>query len=323
MCTAITFSAEAHYFGRNLDIEHLYGECVTVIPRNFEIKYRFAEPSARHLAIIGMATVVSGIPLLYDGTNEAGLSIAGLNFSGYAKYNEPRAGAINIAGFELPLWVLASCKSTDDARALIEKTNITSTPFNEKLPSAKLHWIISDKSKSITLELTDEGTEIFDNPIGVMANDPPFDFHITGLRRYLNLTPHEVTSRFSDSSQLKPITRGTGAIGLPGDFTSHSRFVRAAFIKLNAKAPEGEARSVEQFFRILDAVSVPDGAVRLDGGNERTEYSSCCNTDEGIYYYKTYDNSRIRAVRMRSERLDADKLFTYPIAEDAKFEFKN
>ncbi len=323
MCTAISYNSTHHYFGRTLDIEHLYGESVTVIPRSFKIKYRYAGEDKRHYAIIGMATVVDNFPLLYDGTNECGLSIAGLNFSGNARFCAPCEGKSNIAGFELPLLILARCKSTDEAVALLNNAVITDDAFNEKLKSAKLHWMISDRCRTVTLEVTECGMRIFENEVGVMTNDPPFDFHMTNLRRYVNLTADEVMNTFSDSISLTPNSRGAGAIGLPGDYSSASRFVRAAFVKTNSKKHNNECEDVEQFFRILDSVSVPDGCVRLGEAVERTEYTSCCDTDNGIYYYKTYENSRIRAVKMKNENLDADTLFCYSIKEAASFDCKN
>ncbi len=322
MCTAISFTSGSHCFGRTLDIEHLYGEAVTVIPRSFKIDYSYGGANDSHYAIIGMATVADGYPLLYDGTNEMGLSIAGLNFSGNAILQEEDSAKRCIAGYELPLVLLAECKSTDEATALIEGAVITGKGF-KGFGAAKLHWMICDKKRAVVLEITSGGMRIHENTVGVMANDPPFDFHMTNLRRYMHLTADEITSSFADGVELTPNSRGAGAIGLPGDYTSESRFVRAAFVKANAKKAISEVATVEQFFHILESVSVPDGCVRLAKANERTEYISCCNTDEGIYYYKTYGNSRIRAVKLHGERLDSELLVSYPIAEDTDFLYKN
>ncbi len=322
MCTAISYISNDHYFGRTLDVEHLYGEYITVIPRNFQINFRHMETDKKHHAIIGMSTVVSGYPLLYDGVNEYGLCVAGLNFSGSADFPESTDTNTSITSFELPLLLLAKCKSTDEAVDILEKSVIICEDFNDKLGSAKLHWIVCDDRRCVTVEVLEKSVKIYENELGVMTNDPPFDYHIKNIRHYVHLSAKNITSRFWGGADIKANSRGAGSLGLPGDFTSESRFVRAAFVKANAKKCEGEGASVEQFFHILDSVSVPDGCVRLNGAFERTEYTSCCNATRGIYYYKTYENSRIRAVDMHQCRLDGNSLFTYPINEPTEFLYK-
>ena len=175
MCTAVTYKTNDFYFGRTLDYEYSYMEEVTITPRNYPFKFKEKETINNHYAIIGMAYVAEEYPLYYDAINEKGLGIAGLNFVGNAYYNEPVEGKDNIAQFEFIPWILSQCATIEDAKKLIKKINLTNIPFNEQLPLAQLHWIIADKNEAITVEAVEEGIKIYENPVGVLTNNPPFD----------------------------------------------------------------------------------------------------------------------------------------------------
>lgn len=312
MCTAITFNSHAHYFGRNLDLERTYGESVTVTPRRFPFHFRKLPVLNSHFAMIGTSALIDGYPLYYEATNEFGLSIAGLNFVGNAKYGDEESGKINLAQFEFIPYILGLCKTVTDVNALIEKICLIPIPFNSELPVPELHWLIADKDSSITVESMSGGIRVYENPVGVLTNNPPFDFHMTNLNNYINLTSAEATNRFSDKVGLDIYSRGMGGIGLPGDLSSASRFVRATFVKSNSVMPEGEDEAVGQFFHILGSVEQQEGCVSVGELYERTQYSSCCNTDSGDYYYRTYSNSQICKVSLRSVDLDATSLYAYP-----------
>ena len=313
MCTSISFKTNDHYFGRNLDLEYSYKEAVTITPRNFNFFFRDVKTLKTHYAIIGMATVANGYPLYYDAANEFGLGVAGLNFPGNAVYLPPTVGKDNVAPFELIPWILAQCKNVCEARKLIQRINITDIPFNNDYPLTPLHWMVSDADESIVIEPTFGGVQIYDNPVGVFTNNPIFPFQMHNLCNYLNITNQSPTNRFSDKIDLEPYSRGMGGIGLPGDLSSSSRFVRACFTKLNSVCNDDEHSSVNQFFHILDSVSQTRGCCMVDDGYEITMYSSCCNTTRGIYYYKTYENSQITAVFLNKENLDNMDLIQYPI----------
>ena len=323
MCTALTYTGYNTYFGRNLDLTHLYDEAVTILPRNFPLHFRKEENLENHYAIIGMSTIINNYPLFYDATNEYGLSMAGLNFVGNAVYHDFEYGQKNLCTFEIIPYLLATCKTVEEAMISIENLNIISTPFDEKTPNAMLHWIISDKVESMTIESMADGIRIYRNPLGILTNNPPFDYHLTNLNNYLNLTPDEPKNHFSKDLHLEPYSGGMGAIGMPGDLSSSSRFVRASFTKMNSPKMRNEERSVAQFFHILGAVEMCEGSIRSGRKNERTQYTSCTNIHDGIYYYRTYNNSRITAVRMRNENLDSSKLICYPIRHGQDICFEN
>ena len=189
MCTAATYKTKDFYFGRTLDYEFSYGDEVTITPRNFEFKFREVDDIKSHYAIIGMAFVTEDYPLYYDAINEKGLAIAGLNFVGNAHYKEKQEGKDNVAQFELIPWILSQCSNVNQARNLIEKMNVLNTPFSDKLPLASLHWIISDSTQSITVESVIDGIKIYDNPVGVLTNNPSFDKQMFALNNYMYLSP--------------------------------------------------------------------------------------------------------------------------------------
>ena len=324
MCTAATYKTKDFYFGRTLDYDFSYNEEIVITPRNYNFEFRNMGSLQSHYAIIGMAYVQEEFPLYYDATNEKGLSMAGLNFVGNAVYKEKIKGKENIAQFEFVSWVLSKCKSVYEAKKLIENINITNEPFSPQLPVSSLHWIIADREECIVLESVEEGIKVYDNPVGVLTNNPPFPKQLLNLNNYMALSNKDPENTFSKTLNLKTYSRGMGAIGLPGDLSSMSRFVRVAFVKSNSISKEDESSSVSQFFHILGSVDQQRGCCQVENGEyEITIYASCCNTDKGIYYYKTYDNHSISAVDMHRENLEGENLIKYPLIKDLKINIQN
>ena len=313
MCTAITFHTNDHYFGRNLDLEYHYQETVTITPRNYPLPFRHLPTISKHYALIGMATVDCNYPLYYDATNEKGLSMAGLYFPGNAVYLPINRNTDNVAPFEFIPWVLSQCENIAQVKSLLKRVNLADIPYSASYPQSPLHWIISDRENSVVIEPRKNGMEIFDNPIGVLTNNPPFDYHLHNLSNYLNLTADEPTNRFAPNYKIEAYSNGMGGIGLPGDLSSASRFIRAAFTKLNSVCDSSELSSVSQFFHILGAVYQHRGCVKINDAYEKTIYTSCCNIDKGIYYYTTYENSQITAVKLENADLEADNLAIFPL----------
>ncbi|MEE0954392.1 MAG: choloylglycine hydrolase [Eubacterium sp.] len=324
MCTAATYVTKDHYFGRNLDLEYSYHEQVTVVPRKFPFKFRNGVCQDDHYAMIGMAFVAGGYPLFYDGINEKGLGIAGLNFPDNCVFNDPAEGKDNVASFELIPWILGTCESIADARKLLDRINITNEAFSPQLPPNPLHWMISDKEKQIVVEQTASGLHVYDDPVGVMTNNPTFDIQMTMLANYRNVTPDQGGTRFADGLDLHAYSRGMGGIGIPGDLSSASRFAKVAFTRMNSRSDDSESASVSQFFHILGSVEQQRGLCHLGGDKyEITIYSSCANQDKGIYYYTTYENSQITAVDMHKENLDGDQLAAYELVEGQQIRYQN
>jgi choloylglycine hydrolase len=323
MCTAITYSTKDHYFGRNLDLEHSYRTAVTITPRNYPLHFRRLADQEQHFAIIGMALVEGNYPLYFDATNEHGLSMAGLNFPGNAVYHPEKNNAYNVTPYELIPWILGQCRNVQEARLLLDKANILNIPFSAEYPLSPLHWILSDSNASVTIESMSDGLHVFANSVGVLTNNPPFDYHMHNLTNYLNVTSQEASNRFSEALDLHPCSRGAGSIGLPGDLSSPSRFIRAVFTKFNSISKDSESASVSQFFHILDSVAQTQGCAKVGNLYEKTLYSSCCNTTKCIYYYTTYENRQITGIRMHSEDLNGNTLICYCLRTDQQFRMDN
>lgn len=316
MCTSISYKNKDHYFGRNLDYEFSYNETVTVTPRNYPLVFRKVDALTSHYAMIGMAFVQNNYPLYYDATNEKGLSMAGLNFPKYAEYKPFTPGKDNVTPFEFIPWILGQCATVAEARVLLTKINLLDENFSAELPLSPLHWMISDDKASIVVESTHDKLTVYDNPVNVMTNSPTFDFHLLNLSHYMGVTREIANNRFAEKLDLTAYSRGAGGFGLPGDLSSASRFVRAAFVLNNSITDENEKSSVNQFFHILGSVAQQKGCCAVDHGYEYTIYSSCCNTTKGIYYYTTYENSQITAVDMRKTNLDGTELTSYKLVTD-------
>ncbi len=324
MCTAVTYKTKNFYFGRTLDYEFSYNEEIIIMPRNYQLNFRNGKIIKNHYAIIGMAYAADNYPLYYDAVNEKGVGMAGLNFVGNAYYNETEDGKDNIAQFEFIPWILSQCSTTKEARSLIEKINLLNVSFNENLQLAQLHWIISDKEESITIEAVKDGIKIYDNPVGILTNNPTFDKQLFSLNNYINISNKSPQNKFAKNLSLNQYSRGMGAIGLPGDLSSQSRFVRATFVKMNSVSEKDENSSVSQFFHILNSVDQQRGCCQLDNGKyEITIYTSCCNATKGIYYYTTYDNHQIAAVDMNKENLEESKLVRYPLIKGEHINYQN
>ena len=324
MCTAVSYKTKDFYFGRTLDYESTFPTHITVTPRRFPLKFRHGGTMSVHHALIGMAYVVGDYPLYYDGMNEKGLCMAGLNFVGNAVYRSPAPEGDNICQFEFIPWILGQCATVAEARILLSRIRLTDTPFSKELPVSDLHWMIADRQESVTVESVSDGVMVYDNPVGVLTNNPPFPEQLFRLNDYMHLSPAEPRNQFSDKLSLRPYSRGMGAMGLPGDLSSPSRFVRAAFIKMNSISGDTETESVGQFFHILGSVEQPVGCCLVgDGEYERTIYTSCCSADRGIYYYTTYENPAITAVDMTQEDLDGVNLVRYPMLGEMRIVLQN
>lgn len=309
MCTCMTYNNGDFYFGRNLDLDCSFGETVLITPRNFPLDFRHTASVDRHYAMIGMASENPAFPLYAEAVNEKGLAMAGLNFPDNACYREASGNGLEIASFEMIAWFLGKCASVDEAEQYLCRLCVVDTAFSEQMPPAPLHWMLADQNRCVVIEAVRDGLKVYDNPVGVLTNNPSFDFHLLNLNNYMNLTAGHPENRFADGVALRPFAQGMGAVGLPGDASSVSRFVRAAFLKWNSVSDRTEEANISQLFHILDAVAMVRGSVVTDQGTyDITTYSCCVNARTGVYYYKTYDDSRIRSAALCSSDLECEQL---------------
>lgn len=314
MCTAAVYTTKSGYFGRTLDYEFSYGEEVAAMPRRYALHFRHAGVLTEHYAILGMAHMAGGYPLYYDAMNEKGLGMAGLNFVGNAAYAKPVPGKDNVASFEFIPWILGQCADVPEARKALANLNLTDDSFAPGLPASGLHWMLSDGKETLVVESMADGLHIYDNPAGVLTNNPPFPMQLFNLNNYRHLSTEQPENQFSKDLDLQCYSRGLGALGLPGDLSSMSRFVRAAFVRANSRSGDGEAESVSQFFHILGSVDQQRGCCLVAPGKwEYTIYTACCSLSRGIYYYTTYDNHAITAIDLHKTDLNGDTVATYPL----------
>ena len=288
MCTAMKIGG---CFGRTLDLEYGYAEQVVACPRDFPLPLRHRAALTRHYAILGTATVAEGFPLYYDAVNEHGLAMAGLNFPHSAVYVPARAG--DVATFELIPYILGRCATVAEAKALLADVRVCDTAFSPALAATRLHWMVADATAAIVVEATAAGVTVYDNPIGAMTNEPTFDKQLAHWETFAHLTANE------PNPTPPHLGRGSGSLGLPGDFTSPSRLVRAAFAAAHSEA---DGDPVGAFFHAMATVEVPRGYLRLpDGRCVTSRYTSCMNLSEQVYYIRTYGCSRLHGVKMMTE----------------------
>ena len=325
MCTASNYITDDHYFGRNFDYEISYNERVTITPRNYKFEFRKIDAIESHYAIIGIAAGIDSYPLYYDACNEKGLAIAGLNFAGNAVYKEFDEDMVNVTPFELIPYLLGQAGDVAEARKLLSEINLVNINFADELPLSPLHWMLSDGKQAIVVEPLEDGLKIYDNPVGVLTNNPPFDKQLFYLNNYRNLSNRNPENTFGGDVDLDEYSRGMGGIGLPGDLSSASRFAKVAFTRANSYSGSDEASSVSQFFHILGSVEQQNGCTFIDDPNlyEYTIYTSCYNTNRSILYYRTYNNSQITAVDLNREDLDSAELINYLLINEEQFNFIN
>ncbi|MBR3169008.1 choloylglycine hydrolase [Candidatus Saccharibacteria bacterium] len=313
MCTSVRFSDNNGnmYFGRNLDWTVGYGQKVVLTPRDYNYHSAFlGEMKPKHGAIIGMAIVEENTPLYFDCYNEAGLGIAGLNFPGYAAY-APEAidGKTNIAAYEFPLWVTLNFATVDEVEEALKNAAIVAKPINDKFPVSELHFIIGDSKRSIVVEYTDKGMEIFKNDVDVLTNQPGYAWHKENLRNYMNLSPKHPHDVKWGKAEMVPFGSGSMMRGIPGDYYSPSRFVRVAYLNTHYPTKDTEKDNVIRLFHTLSGVAMIDGAAAMDENSfEKTIYTGGYSSASKTYYYNTYDNPSILRVSMGDYDLDKSEL---------------
>ena len=287
MCTVASFKG---FFGRNLDFDFSYGQEIVITPRNYSFSFKHEENIDKHPAIIGAGIIQEGYPLYFDAINEYGLGMAGLNFVGNCVYRDVDDTKINIAQFELIPYVLSKCKTLEEAKELFKNINLSKDSINEKYPPTQMHWYVSDGYKSIVVESVKDGVKVYDDPVN--------NFEGVELAKY---------------------SRGMGGLGLPGDLSSMSRFVKVAFTNQFSLSDDG----LNQLFHILHSVEQQNGCCKVKEAYEYTIFTSACDLAKGIYYYTTYNNHQISGVDMHKENLDTSELITYPMLEEEHINMQN
>ena len=329
MCTALSLASNEgnNFFGRNMDIECYFNQQVMIVPEGYKYVNKVTgQLVTNKKAYIGMGTIIDNHPAMAEAMNENGLACAGLNFVGYAHYEkEPAKDKNNIAPYDFIQWVVSGYDTVQEVKAAIKDIELVEVPIMEGIKVANLHWMITDKTgETIVVEKTIEGIRVYDNTVGVMTNNPTFDWQITNLNEYINLSQNQPEDTMWSEQKLKALGVGAGTRGIPGDFGSVSRFIRMAYIRAKSPKINNNIEAITQFFHMLDyAKMIRGGVITRDGLEDVTLYSSCMDQENAIYYYKTYKNSRISGISMRNEKLDAEDIKVFPYQDEQDIQYQN
>lgn len=330
MCTSLTFKTQDgnHFLARTMDFSLILNPNAIMYPRKYKWKlYQDKQSIEVNFAFLGIGQKFDGNYCAFaDGTNEKGFSCASLYFPGYAIYSDKESTSLlNIAPYEVVPYLLSKCETVKDAIKEIKKVNLMNVTLEEMQLLPPLHWIVADKSGNcIVIEPTENGLVIKENPIGVMTNSPEFNWHMTNSRNYVGINPLKKKEVTLGNVTFKPLSQGSGTLGLPGDFTSPSRFVKTVFAKYASTDCKDEIEGITNIFHILEGVTIPKGNVITEYNKiDYTQYTSCFNLDKGILYYKTYDNSQLIAVSLCNENLDSNDIKSWNMTFKQNIKFSN
>lgn len=315
-CTGITLKSKdgATIAARTIEwAESVMNTMYVVVPRNQELQS--LTPSGmdglkfktKH-GFIGLA--VEQKEFMVEGINEKGLSAGLFYFPNYGKYPsfDESKKDISLADFQVVSYVLAECSTVDEVKEALSKVRI----INIDPRSSTVHWRFTEASgRQIVLEIVDEVMHFYENPLGVLTNSPGIEWHWTNLNNYVNLQPGNTPEHNLGPIELKSFGHGSGMLGLPGDFTPPSRFVRATFFQLTAPQQPDAARSVCQAFHILNNFDIPAGTEQAWGKAlvdmpSATQFTVASDTHNRMIYYRTMYNSNIRCIDLK--RIDFEQV---------------
>ena len=247
-----------------------------------------------------------GMPIVFDGMNTKGLYFGAFYFSGDAVYaeltaeNQDRA----VSSDEMGNWILSQFATVEEVKAALPKIDVVGTYINEINGFAPFHYAVTDASgASIVIEYTANGLRIYDNTVNAVTNNPSYEWHLTNLRNYIGLQAENRPAITVGTQELKPFGQGTGMMGLPGDLSSPTRFVRAVAFANTALPSADTDEAVFKAFHILNAFDIPKGSIR-DGEGDKlltdyTIWTSAAETANARYYYKTYLTQGIESIDVR------------------------
>jgi choloylglycine hydrolase len=261
------------------------------------------------------------LPAIVDGLNEKGLAAAIFYFPGYAKYQEIKdADADNtIAPWEVPVYLLGNCATVDEAVQAIRKVRVGAVIQKNMGMTPPCHYILHDATgHSAVLEYIAGALIVHDNPLGVITNAPAFDWHVTNLRNYVNLTVNNVPPIDIAGIKFGSFGQGSGMQGLPGDFTPPSRFIRAVVFSQSALPVATAREGVLQAFHLLNQFDIPKGVARgVDDGKTMADYTlwtSASDLTNLRYHFRTFDNSRIRVIDLKRLNFGGKSIKTFSMA---------
>lgn len=299
MCTAISFKGEHHLFARTLDHTRDYGERVVTLEREKDLKLGHVTGFRTKYAVIGMAVEKDGVPLFFDAMNECGLVGAGLNLPKSTHLRKPLHDKRNIGSHELLGFILSSAASLREAEELLGRVNLTSLGVIDGIPPAPLHYIFSDKSGSIVFESTSAGCRIYDDPVGVLTNEPELPKQLEALARYKDGAEAgiDLSARIISRDEKDPYYLGA--------WSSGGRFIRAAMIRDNIPPAESREEAMRDCLSAIMSMAVPNGAVSSGDGFMSTRYISVSDTEALVYRVLRTDTGVFSSHRLIRDPRDA------------------
>lgn len=317
-CTGIKLRAKdgAIVHGRTLEFGVKVDTSIAVFPRGYA--FQSTTPTgpgySYNSKFAAVGAIAFGNMAILDGMNEMGLAVGTFYFPGYADYAviSPENQSKALSPIDFPNWIVCSFASVDEVKKALDSVVIAPTVIPQwgKTAPPPFHYIVYDKSGAcLVIEPIGGKLVTYDNPIGTFTNSPTFDWHMTNLRNYINLTPFNVNPYKVDGLELAPFGQGAGLVGLPGDFTPPSRFVRAAIFSMTAVPSANADAAVFQAFHVLNQFDIPVGSAReKEKGVTAFDYTlitSVKNPQSLRYYFRTFDDQTIRFVDLRTFDLDA------------------
>lgn len=324
-CTGIRLKAQdgSIIYARSMEFGiDLKSEAI-IIPRD----YKFVGDTASgkpglawqaRYAVVGLNG--AGQELVVDGLNEKGLASGIFYFPSYAQYQDvaPAEESQSLAPWQVVTWILTNFANVDEVRAGLAQVKVGNVEFAPMKMTPPMHFIVHDETgQSLVIEYVGGELKLYDNPIGVVTNSPTFDWHITNLRNYVNLTATNLPPVDLAGLKLGQLGQGSGMLGLPGDFTPPSRFVRAVALSQATLPGVTGDDTVRQAFHVLDSFDIPLGTVRSgDNGQtayEYTQWTSASNLKSRSYYFHSYDNRRIRRLDLIAAETSGTSIITIPL----------
>ncbi len=321
-CTGITLTAEdgAVVYGRTLEWGSFdLNSRIMIVPRGQAMSATMedGEPGmtweSRHgfVAIDGLEK-----PVALDGINEQGLAVGVFYHPGFASYQPFKSGMRDrsLGPVDVANYILSQFATTEETRAGMAEVRVVPVVEDALGFPPPVHFIVTDASGQATvIEYLDGALTIFDAPLGVITNSPSYDWHMTNLRNYVNLSAVAIPTKNVDELEFSPLGAGSGMIGLPGDFTPPSRFIRAVAFAKTARPTETGQETIYELFRILDNFNVPLGAAEgselggdVGGMRSATLWTTAIDTKNLKLYYHTMHNRRVRMVDLKA--IDFGKL---------------
>jgi len=314
MCTAMTLQSKQfeNFFGRTMDFSYDIDPELYVVSKYYVWKNVLnMRKSYNSYSFIGIGQESDGMLAFFDGVNEKGFAAAALYFAGYAKYQTQSdyTDKEPISSLDFLHYILRRCGSVKELKETLQEIYIVGLEDPVTQTVAPLHWIATDKTgECVVIEQTENGLKVFQNQIGVMANSPDFQWHMTNLRNYMDVSPTQSSDSYWGKIHLKPFGQAAGTMQLPGGYTSPERFVRTAYQKTHIKMPNNSLDAINACFHVMESVSIPKGIVITNRDTyDYTKYTAFINTNTCEYFFKTYDNTTITSASLWDNYTNSDE----------------